>query len=155
QLAAAEHAGDEQVDVAIAVVVERHRVGSPASALQPGLFRDIRERAVAVVAVQYVVLGFAENDAAELALPNIVVRPLIVLVGGPGSGVGQEEVKQTVVVVVKEHRSLGMPEVAEPGLFSDVREGSIAHIAEQDVAAARTRYEQIEQPIVVVVDESG
>jgi hypothetical protein len=40
-------------------------------------------------------------------------------------------------------------------LFGDVLEGSVAHVAEQDVAPACGSHEQIEATVVVIVDEGG
>ena len=67
-----------------------------------------------------------------LALP--VPVDLVVVVGGPLGGVGEEEVEEAVVVVVEEHRRLRVADVLQAGLLGDVLEGAVAPVVEQDVA---------------------
>ena len=55
ELAAAEHVGDEQVELAVVVVVEDGHVAAPAQPLQAGLLGHVGEGAVAVVVVEDVV----------------------------------------------------------------------------------------------------
>jgi hypothetical protein len=52
------------------------------------------------------VLDRAEHEPAELKLADPVVALFVEGVAGPRGGIGEEEVEETVVVVVKEHGGL-------------------------------------------------
>src|SRR5256885_12438191 len=62
---------DEKIEMAIAVVVEKSAAGAPADfvVVKTGFFRDVGERAVAVVAEENVVAP----ESAEQIVPAVVV----------------------------------------------------------------------------------
>ena len=98
-------AGDVEVEVAVAVVIEEggpRRPGGPSAA--EASF-GLAERAVAVVEVQDV-----------------------------GAEVGQEEVGEAVVVHVAGGHAVAEPPVADAGPVGDVLEGAVAPVAIEPVA---------------------
>ncbi len=129
--------GDEQIELAVAVVVHKCAAGVPALAIagDAGLLAHIGERAVAVVVV--------ENILAE---------------------VGDEQIFEAVVVVVADADALSPAGVRHAGLRGDVGEGAVAIVLEQmrggflsGREAFQTRavhQENIQPAVVVVVVES-
>ena len=97
-------AGDEQVEVAVTVVVQEAAAGSPPlrRAGDTRLLRDVRERPVAVVVVEDVL-----------------------------SPVGDEQVVVAVVVVVADAAALPPAGVGEARLLGDVGERAVAVVVEQ------------------------
>ena len=128
-------AAQEQIELAVVVVVEPHRARRPSWRRQAGLVGDVREGAVAVVAIQR-------------AAP---VR-------------GDENVGVAVVVVVG-HRTAHAElfAAADAGRVGDVREGAIAVVAIQrvlqrrgrlvEVAGAAVHHENVDPAVVVEVEK--
>ena len=127
----------EQVQMAVPVVVEKAAAGPPAvqRSRDPGLLGDVRERAVAVVAVE------------DVPPP-----------------VADEEVVEAVVVVVAHAAGLAPAGTGQAGLLGDVGERAVAVVVEQvarglavpdaRVEARRVDQEDVEPAVVVVVEES-
>ncbi len=95
---------DEEVQIAVAIVVEEAGAGGPAAAGDAGLFSDVGEGAVAVVAEQRV--------AAEI---------------------GDVEVWIAVVVIVAGGHAHAVVAVLHAGLFGDISEGAVAVVAVEAV----------------------
>ncbi len=125
---------DEEVEVAVAVVVAPGGARPPGRVPDAGLRRVVREGAVAVVVVQ---------DVAPVA--------------------GHEQVHESIVVVVRRDGAHAVARVAEAGLLGDVRERAVAIVAEETAARPlglrrrqRARLHDVEvHPAVVVVVEPG
>ena len=103
--------GDEQIEPAVAVVVEETAAGAPAAAgaRHAGLFGHIGERAVAVVVVEHVPAPIAD-----------------------------EQIVEAVVVVVADAASLAPSGMGQPGLLRDVGKGAVA-IVVKEVAGGPAR----------------
>ncbi len=97
-------AADVEIEQPVAVGVEEGRADAPQLAADPGLFGDIGEGAVAVVAVERV--------------------PVVV---------GDEEIAVAVVVVVGSHRRHAEARVADAGRVGDIGEGAVAVVAVEGV----------------------
>ena len=67
ELTAAEHVGDQHVEIAVFVVVEDGDVAAPAHAFQAGLLGNVGKCAVAVVVVENVVLDRRPGEIDEFA----------------------------------------------------------------------------------------
>ena len=106
ELASTEHAGHEQVDETVIVVVEHRDVAGPAASSQTRFVGDVGEGAVAVVVVEDVVLDRTIHQALETRLALVVPTRKIEVVGGPVGGVGEKEIEQAVVVVVEKGSAL-------------------------------------------------
>ena len=125
--------GDEQIELAIAIVVDESAAGAPASsrARDSGLFTHIGEGAVPIVVVQ--------NILAEVSDEQIVVA---------------------VVIVVADADALAPAGVLEPSLERDVGESAVAIVLEQVVERLFARWKAFEprtvdqknvEPAIVVV----
>ena len=103
-------AGDEQIQMTVTVVVQETAAGAPARprSRDAGSFRDVRERAVAVVAVEHVV-----------------------------APVGDEQIVEAVVVVVADATGLPPAGMGQPGLRGDVGERAVAVVVEQVAGGLR------------------
>ena len=126
---------DEQVQFAVAIVVDQGAAGAPAGSLpaQTGLLRDVGEGAVAVVAVQDVL-----------------------------SPVGDEQIVKAVVIVVADARPPTPSRSAQAGLVRDIGERAVPIVLVQPVRApcgrpleAGPAEDEDVQPAVVVVIEEG
>src|SRR5208283_61613 len=122
--------------VAVAIVVDEGTARPPvgaAGAEQTSLGCHVRERAIAVVAVQDVL--------AEI---------------------GDEEIVETVIVVVADGNAGGPAGLGKPSLRCDVGEGSITVVLIEPVGSSRRRileagpaqYEDVEPAVIVVIEES-
>ena len=129
--------GDEQIEVAVAIVVDEGAAGIPARAFarHASLLADVGESAVAVVVIQ--------NVLAE---------------------VGDEQIVPSVVVVVADANTLSPARVRDSGLRSDVGESAIAIVLEKmrsRLAArgkafqARAVHQKNVEPSIVVVVVEG
>ena len=127
--------GDEQIEAAVAVVVEEAAAGAPAlrRSRHAGLLGHVGERAVAVVVVE------------DVAAP-----------------VADEQIVEAVVVVVADAAALSPARMRQPGLARHVGEGAVAVVVEQVTGRLRRLHRRIEagavhqedvQPAVVVVVE--
>ena len=96
--------GDEQIEVAVAIVIEEAAARAPAvlDAGHARLLGDVRECAVAVVAVEHV-----------------------------SPEVGDEEIVEPIVVVVADATRLTPSGAGQAGFAGHVREGAIAIVVEQ------------------------
>jgi len=129
--------GDEEIKMAVAIVIHEGAAGVPAlaSAGDAGFFADVGESAVAVVVV--------ENIFAE---------------------VGDEEIVETVVVVVADADGLSPAGMGEAGFGGDIGEGAVAIIFEEmrggllaggETFEAGSIDEKNVEPAVVVVIVEG
>ena len=127
--------GDEEVGVAVAVVVAEDGAGGPAFVdVEAGRFGDVGEGAVAVVAI--------EDDAAEA---------------------GDDEVGAAVVVEVADGGAHGPAGIADAGFVGDVGEGAVVVVVVEGAAgflaveghgdAGRVGEVDVGVAVAVVVDE--
>src|SRR5947207_15987194 len=126
--------GDEKVQVPVAIVVHKAATGAPALLLtpKPGLLGQIRESAIAVIAV--------ENVLPEAGAENIV---------------------KAVVVIVTHTNATSPTNRVQPCFFCNVRESAVTIVFVETIGGAfrcalKTRARQNENvhpPVVVVVDE--
>src|SRR5262249_7458313 len=129
----------EQIEAAVAIVVEERAAGPPARpraarVLESRRLRHVLERSVAAVAIETVL--------AEVADEEIVVA---------------------VAIVVADARALAPAAGAEPGAGRDVLERAVTLVAIQMIGRRLVRRksferravdeEQVEPPVFVVVDE--
>jgi hypothetical protein len=154
QLRTPEHAGNQHVEMAVPIEVEDRDVAAPALSLQSCLRRHVLEGAVALVAVQDVLLLGGPRHVLEGGAP-VVASLGIEVVGGPLGRVGHQEVEQAVVVEVEEDGGLRVADVANPGAGGQVGEGAVAVVVEEHVAAARAGDEEVLVAVVVVVGKGG
>ena len=95
----------------------------------------------------------------EVALEGVAEPDIVparsLLVGRVAADVGDEEIQQSIAVVVEEDRGRGMADIFEAGLFRDVGEVTASIVDEQVVATANRRDEQIGVAIVIDVGEGG
>src|SRR6266404_2543211 len=129
--------GDEEIEVAVAIVVHESAAGVPALAVSGDarFFADVREGAVAVVVV--------ENVFSE---------------------VGDEEIVGAVVVVVAHAHGLPPSGMEQAGFGGDVRESAVAIVFEETVRgflsggktfeAPAVDEKNVEPAVVVVIVES-
>ena len=97
---------DEEVGVAVGVVVAKDDAGGPAFVfVEAGCFGDVGEGAVAVVAI--------EHDAAEAT---------------------DDEVGEAIVVEVADGRAHGPAGIADAGLVGDVGEGAVVIVVVERAA---------------------
>jgi len=129
--------GDEEIEMAVAIVVHEGTAGVPALAGggDAGFFADVGEGAVAIVVI--------ENIFAE---------------------VGDEEIVETVVVVIADADALSPAGVREAGFGGDIGESAVAIIFEEmrggllaggEAFEARAVDEKNVEPAVVVVVVEG
>src|ERR1039458_4711009 len=126
--------GDEQVQVAIAVVIHEGAAGSPSYSRreQTRLFGDIGERAVSIIAVENVL--------------------------APGSG---KDVVNAIVIIVCDGDAVRPTRARESGLRGDIGEGAIPVVLVQPVGGPRRRafqaraaeHEDIQPAVVIVIEE--
>ncbi len=110
---------DEQVVVAVVVVVADADALSPSGVLEPGLQRDVGKGAVAIVLEQVVEGLFARRKAFEPpAVDEEDVEPavVVVIVEGDAAARGLEQI---LVLVLAAKDGLGV----QSGFFGDVDEG--------------------------------
>src|SRR2546430_16974207 len=107
QLTPAEHAGHEQVEETVLVVVEDGDVTGPAAASETGAVGLVGEGSVAIVVVQD--LGFRGTglEGLEVGLALEVAGGGAEDVGGPLGGVGEKRMKVAAGAVLEEYRGLG------------------------------------------------
>ncbi len=147
--------GHEDIDKAVAVVIRNGHAHAAAEVLRDSrLGRDVRERAVAVVAVERVrerLVVFRIAVGAQLA-----GQAYRVLVHFPLAVVRDEQIEQAVVVVVQPGRGGGPHLLAaqgralHPGFVGDVGEGAVAIVVQQ-LVAGDVRHEEIGPAVVVVI----
>src|SRR5579859_7068811 len=129
-------AGDEQVDVAVAVVVTPGRAGAEAPAANPCFFRNVFEFAAAEVAVERV---------AAVS--------------------GDEEVELAVVVIVGDGDAHTPAEAREAGLLGDVLEraaGLLMIERDQGIAAFEVAFDggavdqdDVQTAVVIAIEQAG
>ena len=129
-------AGDEQIQMTVAVIVQKTAARAPAGprSRDAGFFRDIRKRPIAVVAVEHV-------------LPPV----------------RDEQIVEAVVVVVADTTRLPPAGVGQPRLLRDIGECAVAVVVKQvtgrlavphfRVEAAAVHQKDVEPAVVVVVEE--
>src|SRR5437870_7018920 len=116
--------GEKQIEIAVVVVIEKHRGLRMADVAQPGFRRDVFEGAVPPVVEQRV----------------------------PAPGAGYEQVGPTVVVVVGERGPDGDPIAQrDPRLRGDVDERAVALVAVQGVRPVLVEKVDVLVAIVVVI----
>src|SRR5229473_3114309 len=130
--------GDEEIEVAVAIVVDESAAGVPAlaSARDARFFADIGEGVVAIVVVEDI---FSE--------------------------VGDEEIVEAVVIVVADADSLSPAGMKQAGFGSDVSESTVAVVLEKVrsgfLASGKTfeapavDEENVQPAVVIVIVESG
>ena len=129
--------GDEQVQMAIAIVIEKTTTGSPPvpAARDAGLLGNIGESAVTVVVIEHVPAPVADKQVVE-----------------------------AVVVIVADTAALAPSGVSQAGLPGDIGEGAVAIVTEKIAGGfwrARLRlkrgavHQEDIQPAVVVEIEEG
>jgi len=126
--------GDEQVKMAIAIVIDKSATGAPARLVveQAGVFGDIGEGAVTIVAEQDVL--------AEIGAENVV---------------------EAVIIIIADADPVGPADRVETSFFGDVGESAVAIVfvkaigglGRRAVNAGATKQEEIHPAIIVVVDE--
>src|SRR2546425_13354393 len=155
QLTPAEHAGHEQVEETVLVVVEDGDVTGPAAASETGVVGLVGEGSVAIVVVQNVGFRGTGLEVLEVGLALEVAGGGVEDVGGPLCGVGEKQVKVAVVVVIKEYRGLRVSDVAQPGGRGDVLESAVPPVVPQHVASPGSGHEEVGPTVVVVIGERG
>src|SRR5580698_2484848 len=80
------------------------------------------------------------------------LRPFFVV--GVFADIADEEIKQSVIVVVEKKRAGGVSGEAKPGFLRNVGEVAMPVILEQGISAANGCDEKILSPVIVDVGES-
>ena len=111
--------GDEQVVIAVVVVVADAHALSPSGVVEPGLQGDVGEGAVAVVLEEVAIRLLAFGEALEppaVDQENVEPVVVVVVVEGDAAAGGFEQV---LVLVLAAEDGFGV----EAGLLADVDEG--------------------------------
>ena len=127
--------GDEEVQVAVTVVIDEGRAGIPGGVIggrfgnQSRLRRDVRKRTVAIIAVKRVL-----------------------------APIGDEKVQAAIVVVIAHGNALAPTGSPQAGLIGNVGEGAIVVVAIEAVGGLRGRifktgpaYDEDVQPAIAIV----
>ena len=140
-----EVAGDEQVQLAVVIVIEKTRRGGPAAAFDARARRHVRERAIAIVVIEDVVAVTRDVDIREAVI--------VVVAGG------------------NPHAVVPVAGAVEARSLRHIREAAIRVLAIQTVPVGRLSArkssrkfyrvvetpavdeENVEQPVVVVIEE--
>ncbi|HEV2672621.1 MAG TPA: hypothetical protein VGU74_16115 [Gemmatimonadales bacterium] len=69
--------------------------------------------------------------------------------------IGDEEIEEAVVVVIKEHRGLRVADMTDAGRSGDILERAVSPVVPQHVATAGGGDEEIGPAVVVVIGECG
>jgi len=160
KLAPAKHVGDQQIEVAVLIVIKDGHIPAPAFALQASLGRDVGKSPVAVVAIENVVLNGALDQGRHAVDAGVITRLLIEAVGCPLGGIGDKKVQITIVIIVEKHRRLGVTDVdLTEGFFGDIDKLAAAlavgDIVKKDIAASGTGNEQVLMAVVIVIGKHG
>src|ERR1039458_6509830 len=127
--------GDEQVQVAVAVVIHEGAAGSPSHSWreQTRFLGDIGEGAIPIIAVENVLTPVSDEDVVE-----------------------------TIVIVIRDGDTVRPTHARETGLRGDIGEGAIPVVLVEPVSGPRRRPFQTRaaehqdvQPAVVIVIEEG
>ena len=145
---------DEQIRPAIVVEILKYSLEAEVQALvrHPGLHSDIRERAVAIIAIERVGSAFVADGSAGVDLHPAVIAGLQFGIGGIEIEIaGNEQVQVAVAIVIAESRT-GMPDIAAADmcLFRDVDEGAVAPVLVQNIAT-EIGDEQVGEAVIVVI----
>src|SRR5207302_505762 len=151
QLTPAEHAGHEQVQEPVLVIVEDGRVPGPAAAAETGAVGNVGEGPVAIVAVENIEFLGSGHEGSEVGLALVGPCRGVEDVGGPMRRVGEKQIEIAVVVVIEKHRGLRVTDVAQPGFRRDVFEGAVARVAVQGVRPVLVEKVDVLVAIVVVI----
>ena len=146
--------GDEQVEPAVAVVIEeRDAERLRGRVVETGFLRRVLELAAAGVAIERRALPLVRLGRA-VRLRLAVERAVQVLLDRPVDVVGDEQIEPPVAVVVEPRRARREAGVADAGGVGHVREAHAAEVMEQAVLAERGDVE-IGPAVVVVVAGGG
>ena len=122
-LAEIDEAANEKVEPAVVVVVEPYCARCPSRSGYSGLFGDVGEGAIAVVAI--------ENAAA-------VLRDV--------------EIGEAIGVVVADRDTHAVASTGHPGFFRHIGEGAVAVVVVEGIAERTGRREDVALPAVDQVD---
>src|SRR3954468_24715422 len=100
-----DEAAEEEIELAIVIVIEPYGAGGPTRGEEAGLAGDVGEGAVAVIAVE---------DAIAVG--------------------GDEDIGPTVVIVVTDGHAHPEGPAGDSGLFGDVGEGAVAIVLVERIA---------------------
>ncbi len=147
--------GDVDVRPAVAVEVG-HDDSQPLAEGRPdaGGGRDVRERPVAVVAIEEVSDRGVEARMTVVAPPRDGVAAEVVLLDGVVEVPRDEEIQEPVPVEVRERGGGGPAGAGDARLRRHVGEGPVAVVAVEDVAS-EVRDEEVREAVVVVVGRHG
>ena len=146
--------GDEQIEPAVGVVIDQgdaERFGR--RVIETGAMRDVLERPVPLVPEQRRALAFVGFRRA-IGLRLAVERAEQILLDRPVHVVRDEEVEQTVAVVVEPRRARRESGIGDPRARGDVGEPAAAEISEQVIRAERGHV-NVDVAVVVVVARGG
>src|ERR1700675_623975 len=127
------HPADEQIRIAIVVVVAPGRADGRKDAAHTRPGRDVGETAVAVV-VKKAIGNVAVEDASRV--------------------IGDEEVEESIAVVIDPGRGKTRPPRGQTGLYRDIGESTVAVVVKQRAVAgvpAEAGDVEIDKTIVVVI----
>ena len=156
ELIVALHGEHIEVGPAVLVVVEGGRIAGPALIEQSHLPGDVHECVPAFIVVENAALappfpgvsleGVAQTDAVAAFPP---------LIGGVDPDVAKEEIEQSVLVVIEEHSTRGVPHVTQARRPGPVRETPRPVILEEVIAPPHGGGEKVGVAIVVGVREGS
>ncbi len=129
--------GNEQIQVAVAIIIEKSTSGSPAKisfVQQPRLTRNIRKRTVSVVSVEHILTVIRDEDVFE-----------------------------TIVVIVTNSYPARPTRAQQAGLLRDIGKCAVSIVFVQAVAgfwndlvhALTAEHENIQPAIVVIIEEGN
>ena len=152
--------GHEDVRITIAIVIgDRHTHTATDARRNARLSGDVSERAVPIVAVKRIGQGFAVAWIANDSSAVLSIREARALrLRVPPAVIRDEEIKQTVVVVVqpgggyRPHPFAFVEAALEAGFDGHFGEGAIPVVVEQ-LIPTDSSYEQIRTPIIVIISD--
>ena len=100
------HVEQEDIEPAVVIYVERAGVAGPTCVDKPDLFAHVFKLVVAVIAIEQTSFGpFGLEVARKGVLEANEISTLSLLVGRVDAYIGQQQVQQTVPVVIEEDGS--------------------------------------------------